>query len=94
MRSDIFGDAPTINFVLREGQIEIPCRISYEALRRQAGADEWSSERSEQLLNWYRQEIEHIALARYAAGDFADGVVTIDLDDIDSPPEPALRPRL
>jgi len=87
MRCDIFGDAPTINFVLREGQTQIPCRISYEALRRQAGVDELSSERAEELLNWYRQEIEHIALARYAAGDFVDGVVTIDLDDFGSPLE-------
>jgi hypothetical protein len=36
-------------------------------------------------LHWYRHEIDRIALALYAAGDFADGVVTIDADDIGSP---------
>jgi hypothetical protein len=47
--------------------------------------EELSPERAERLLNRYRHEIERIALARYAAGDFADGVVTIDVDDIGSP---------
>lgn len=75
----------TIDFVLREGQTEIPCRISFEALGRQAGADELSWERAARLLQWYRREIERIALARYAVGRFTNGVVTIDVDDIGSP---------
>jgi hypothetical protein len=76
----------SIDFVLREGETEIPCRISLEALSRQAGASALSRERAERLLQWYRQEIERIAFARYAAGDFSDGVVMIDIDDIGTPP--------
>ena len=75
----------SLEFFLREGQIEIRCRISFEALRRQAGADELSLERAERLLRWYLPEIERIALARYACGDFANGIVTIDTEDIGSP---------
>jgi hypothetical protein len=75
----------TIDFVVREGQTEISCRISFDTLRRQAGVDELSPERAERLLNRYRHEFECIALARYAVGDFANGVVTIDSDDIGSP---------
>jgi hypothetical protein len=76
----------SIDFVLREGETEIPCRISLEALGRQAGAGALSRERAERLLQWYRQEIERVAFARYAAGDFSDGVVMIDIDDIGTPP--------
>lgn len=76
----------TIDFVLREGETEIPCRVSFEALSRQAGADALSRDRAERLFRWYREEIERIALARYAVGDFSGGVVTIDTDDIGSPP--------
>jgi hypothetical protein len=75
----------SLEFVLREGQTEIRCRISFEALRRQAGADELSLDRAERLLRWYLPEIERIALARYACGDFSNDVVTIDTDDIGSP---------
>lgn len=75
----------TIDFVVRDGQAEIPCRISFDALGRHAGADELSWPRAARLLHWYRHEIDRIALALYAAGDFADGVVTIDADDIGSP---------
>ncbi len=39
-------------------------------------------ERAERLLHRYRLDIERIALARYAAGDFTNGVITIDMDDI------------
>jgi hypothetical protein len=85
MRYEISNPEPTINFVLREGHTEIPCRISFEGLRRQAGVEERSPERAERLLNRYRQEIKRIALARYAAGDFTNGVVAIDVDDIGSP---------
>jgi Protein of unknown function (DUF1488) len=76
------GTEPTIHFVLREGQTEIPCRISFEALRRQAGTRDLSREGAVRLLRWHRREIERIALARYAAGDFKNGIVTIDVDDI------------
>ena len=80
------GTEPTIDFVLREGQAVIPCRISFEALRRQAGARDLSREGAERLLRWHRREIERIALGRYAAGDFTNGIVTIDVDDIGSSP--------
>jgi hypothetical protein len=74
-----------IDFVLRDGEAEIPCRISFDALGRHAGADELSWPRAARLLHWYRREIERIALARHAVGNFANGVVTIDVDDIGSP---------
>ena len=80
------GTEPTIDFVLREGQTEIPCRISFEALRRQAGGHDLSRKGAERFLRWHRREIERIALARYAAGDFTNGIVTIDVDDIGSSP--------
>jgi uncharacterized protein DUF1488 len=71
-----------IEFVLREGQIEIRCSVSYDALRRQAGVVELNEERARRLFNWYRHQLERIALARYAAGDFRGGEVVIDRDDI------------
>lgn len=74
-----------LDFLLHEGPANIICRISFEALRRQAGVAELSAERAERLFNWFRPEIERIALARYAAGDFSDGIVTIDANDIGSP---------
>ena len=77
-----------IDFVFHEGQIEIHCRISFDALRRQAGVAELNRQRAQRLLNWYRPKIERIALAHYAAGDLCDGVVTIDTDDIAAPGGP------
>jgi Protein of unknown function (DUF1488) len=75
----------TVDFLLRDGQAEIPCRISFDALGRHAGVSELSWPRAARLLHWYRWEIDRIALARYAAEDFADGIVSIDVDDIGSP---------
>ena len=74
-----------IDFVLREGQLEIRCSVSYDALRRQAGVAEMNGERARRLFNWYRDKLERIALARYAAGDFREGIVNIDPDDIAVP---------
>jgi hypothetical protein len=74
-----------VDFLLREGQLEIPCRVSFEALKRRAGVFELSSARANRLFNWYRDELERIALSRYAAGDFRSGIVTIDTTDIPSP---------
>jgi hypothetical protein len=54
MDSEIPGSKQTIDFVLREGQTEILCRISFEAPRHQAGADQLSQAGAEQLLQWYR----------------------------------------
>ena len=71
-----------LDFVLREGQLEIRCRVSFDALRRQAGVAEINRERAQRLLKWYRRKIERIALARYAAGELRDGIVVIDRDDI------------
>ena len=78
-----------VEFVLREGQIEIRCSVSYDALRRQAGVVELNEERAQRLFNWYRHQLERIALARYAAGDFRDGEVAIDRDDV----APLANPR-
>ena len=77
--------AGAVNFSLREGEVEIPCRISFEALKRHAGVFELPFSRADRLFNWYRDQIERIALARYSAGDFSDGVVSIDTTDIGSP---------
>jgi len=79
------GSSEAIDFVLREGEIEIRCSVSYDALRRQAGVAEMTGERAHRLFNWYREKLERIALARYAAGDFREGVVNIDPDDIAVP---------
>ena len=74
-----------IEFTLQEGVIKIRCSVSYDALRRQAGVVHLNDTRAHRLLNWYRNKFERIALARYAAGDFREGIVTIDCDDIGSP---------
>jgi len=74
-----------LDFVFREGLVEIRCRVSYDALRRQAGVAEVNGDRARRLLNWYRRKLERIALAHYAAGDVRQGVVVIDSDDIVAP---------
>jgi hypothetical protein len=74
-----------VDFVLREGVTDIHCRISFAALSRLGGADELSRGTAERLLHWYRLQIERIALARYAAGDFVGGMVTIDIGDVGAP---------
>ena len=79
-------------FVVREGQIEICCSVSYDALRRQAGVVELDEERARRLVNWYRHQLGRIALARYAAGDFRGGKVLIDRDDIAPPVNRSLPP--
>ena len=74
-----------LDFVLHEGPLEIRCRVSYDALRRQAGVFEIDGSRARRLFNWYRPNFERIALALYAAGDVHHGIVTIDFDDIFAP---------
>ncbi len=71
----------TVNFTLRDGATEICCSITFEALRRLARKSENVAEIAEQLFDRHREDIEPIALGRYAAGDFAHGVVRLDADD-------------
>jgi len=75
-------ECEAIDFVLREGRLEIRCSVSYDALRRQAGVAEINEVRARRLFNWYRDKLERIALARYCVGDFRGGVVNINSDDI------------
>jgi len=72
---------PSISWSAKGG-IEIRCRVFIDALLRQAGAAEITRKRAVRLLRWYRQRIERIAFARYAAGDLRDGVVAIEHEDI------------
>jgi hypothetical protein len=74
-----------VDFLLHEGKVDIPCRISFDALKRHAGVSGLPLGRADRLFNWHRGEIERIALARYCAGDFSDGMVSIDTTDIGSP---------
>jgi hypothetical protein len=74
--------ARELEFVLCEGQAEIPCRISFDALRRRAGVVELSLDRARRLLRCYRREIERIALVHYIGGALRGGMVIIEERDI------------
>jgi len=74
-----------VRFVLRDGDAEIRCCISFEALQRLARVTGQVAEIAEQLFDRHHRDIELIALTRYAAGDFADGVVRIDVNDLRLP---------
>lgn len=86
MGSTVLSIDRALDFVLHEGLTKIPCRISFAALSRLSGADELSRGTAERLLQLYRLQIDRIALARYAAGDFVGGMVAIDVGDVGSPP--------
>ena len=77
----------TVNFTLRDGAAEISCCVTFEALQRLSRVSGNVAEIAEQLFDRHRREIEPIALARYAAGDFTDGVVRLDVNDF---PRPAI----
>jgi len=79
----------TVNFTVRDGGVEVCGCIIFEALQRLARVQGDAAEIAEQLFDRHRHDIELIALARYAAGDFADGVVHLDASDL---PPPASRP--
>lgn len=72
----------TVNFTVRDGATEVDCCITFEALQRLARVKGDAAEIAEQLFDRYRHDIEPIALMRYAAGDFADGVVHLDASDL------------
>jgi len=77
------GETQSVNFVLRHRHAQIPCRISFGALRRIARVAIERAEIAEQIFDRHRQDIEMLALAAYAAGDFAGGIVAIDEDNLD-----------
>jgi hypothetical protein len=75
----------TVNFKLRAGATEICACVTFEALQRLARVSGDVSEIAEQLFDRYRHTIEAIALARYAAGDFRNGVVGLGVGDFSLP---------
>jgi len=75
----------TVNFTLHEGGAEVCGCIMFEALRRLARASRDIEEIADRLFDRHDREIEQAALARYAAGDFADGVVRLDVCDVALP---------
>ena len=75
----------TVQFVLRDGDAEIRCCITFEALQRLARVAGQATEIAEQLFDRHHRDIELMALTRYAAGDFAGGVVRIDVNDLRLP---------
>lgn len=79
----------TVNFKLRAGATEICACVTFEALQRLARVSGDVAEIAEQLFDRHRHTIEVIALARYAAGDFRDGVVRLGVQDF---PWPANAP--
>jgi len=72
----------TVNFTVRDGAVEVYCCITFEALQRLARVQGDAAEIAEQLFDRHRHDIELIALARYAAGDFTHGVVYLDVSDL------------
>jgi hypothetical protein len=75
----------TVQFVLRDGDAEIRCCITFEALQRLARVSGQAAEIAEQLFDRHHRDIELMALTRYAAGDFAGGVVRLDVNDLRLP---------
>jgi len=75
----------TVQFVLRDGDAEIRCSITFEALQRLARVKGQAAELAEQLFDRHHRDIALMALTRYAAGDFAGGVVRIDVNDLRLP---------
>jgi hypothetical protein len=75
----------TVNFKLRAGATEICACVTFEALQRLARVSGDVSEIAEQLFDRYHNTIEAIALARYAAGDFRNGVVGLGVGDFSLP---------
>ena len=74
-----------VNFKLLAGRTEICACVTFEALRRLARVRGDVAEIAEQLFDRHRRTIEAVALARYAAGDFRNGVVGLDVEDFPLP---------
>ncbi len=75
----------TVNFTVRDGTTEISCCITFEALQRLSRVSGNVADIAGQLFERHAQEIEAAALVRYAAGDFTEGVVRLDLRDFPRP---------
>lgn len=75
----------TVNFKLRAGATEICACVTFEALQRLARISGDVAEIAEQIFDRHRHTIEAIALARYAAGDFRNGVVGLGVQDFPLP---------
>jgi len=75
----------TVNFKLRAAGTEVCACVTFEALQRLSRIRGDVGEIAEQLFERHRSTIEAAALARYAAGDFRDGVVGLGIDDFPLP---------
>ena len=75
----------TVNFTVRDGPTEISCCITFEALQRLSRVSGNIADIAGQLFDRHATEIEPVAIARYAAGDFAHGVVRLDRCDFRRP---------
>ena len=79
----------TVNFKLRAGATEIHASVSFEALQQLARISGDLGEIAEQIFDRHRHTIEATALARYAVGDFRNGVIGLGVRDF---PPPANMP--
>lgn len=75
----------TVNFTVRDGAAEIPCCITFEALQQLSRVSGNIADIAGQLFERHAEEIEPVALARYAAGAFTQGVVRLDVSDFPRP---------
>lgn len=75
----------TVNFSVRDGTTEIPCCITFAALQRFSRVSGNLADVAGQLFERHAKEIEAAALARYAAGDFTEGAVRLDVSDFPRP---------
>jgi hypothetical protein len=71
----------TVNFTVRDGAAEIPCCITFEALQQLSRVSGNVADIAEQLFERHAKEIEPVALARYAADAWTQGVVRLDASD-------------
>lgn len=74
-----------VRFILRDGGAEIHCSITFEALQRLAHVSGRVEEIAQQLFDRHYHDIELMAITRYAVGDFAGGVVQLNVNDLRLP---------
>ena len=75
----------TVNFTVRDGDAEIPCCITFEALQQLSRVSGNIADIAGQLFERHAKEIEPVALARYAARARTQGVVRLDASDFPRP---------
>lgn len=75
----------TVNFTVLDGTTEISCCITFEALQRLSRVSGNVADIAQHLFDRHIREIEAVAIARYAAGDFAQAMVRLDFDDFPRP---------